>query len=534
MAITDNALIDAAASAGLVEASAVSALKSQARQQQLPVLELVCRDGCFPLSSLYRALAEIRGVAFYDRGEVEVLAELSSLFSATTLLKRNFIPVKSAGKVLVLSADPDDQVARESVQRILNQAVPLAMADPAMIEVMLRDHFNEYEKGPDAIVIFNDIMKEAYLRQATDLHFQPLENSMKLRMRVDGQMQFYEHPIDKPLAEALLSRIKVLSGMDIAEQFMTQDGGFSYRIDGWTGMPEVEMRVATIPTRFGERATMRILGQGTADLSLAQLGIPEHLLKPLKKAVRKPHGIILVTGPTGSGKSTTLYSVLRELSVNDLNIMTVEDPIEQVVEGTSQVQVTEKVTFAKALRSFLRHDPDVMLVGEIRDKETAETAVRAAMTGHMVLSTLHTNSAVAAMSRLADIGCPSYLVASTLVGVVAQRLLRRICKHCKLTYLANEDDKLMLNLDGEVELSRGEGCAHCSGSGYSGRVGIYETLWTNAELQQLINQSKSDEEIMHKAIECGLLSTLWDDAKIKVLEGITTLQEASALYKTVG
>ena len=294
------------------------------------------------------------------------------------------------------------------------------------------------------------------------------------------------------------------------------------------------MRVATIPTRFGERATMRILGQGTADLSLAQLGIPEHLLKPLKKAVRKPHGIILVTGPTGSGKSTTLYSVLRELSVNDLNIMTVEDPIEQVVEGTSQVQVTEKVTFAKALRSFLRHDPDVMLVGEIRDKETAETAVRAAMTGHMVLSTLHTNSAVAAMSRLADIGCPSYLVASTLVGVVAQRLLRRICKHCKLTYLANEDDKLMLNLDGEVELSRGEGCAHCSGSGYSGRVGIYETLWTNAELQQLINQSKSDEEIMHKAIECGLLSTLWDDAKIKVLEGITTLQEASALYKTVG
>jgi type IV pilus assembly protein PilB len=344
-------------------------------------------------------------------------------------------------------------------------------------------------------------------------------------------MKFYEHPIDKKLAEALLSRIKVLAGMDIAEQYMTQDGGFSYAIQGWSGIAEIEMRVATIPTRFGERATMRILGQGTTDLNLAQLGISPALLEPLKKSIRKPHGIILVTGPTGSGKSTTLYSALRELDVNKLNIMTVEDPIEQVVEGTSQIQVTDKVSFAKALRSFLRHDPDVMLVGEIRDKETAETAVRAAMTGHMVLSTLHTNSAVAAMGRLVDIGCPPYLIASTLVGVVAQRLLRRICKHCSMQYEASDQEKIILGKSGieVLPLFKGKGCSHCSGTGYSGRVGIYETLWMSPTLEKMIHQGKSDDEILHTALDENLLSTLWKDAQEKVFQGMTTLKEALIL-----
>mgnify|MGYP000134852907 CR=1 FL=1 len=536
MAVNENILIDAAVQVGLVDAAVLTDFKTLARQQHLPVLELLCREGKYPIAALYRALAESRSIDFYERSDIQVRPEILQHFNASILLRRTFIPVQLNSEstedapVVVLSADPDDTVAIESVQRALNKPVRLAMANPLTIESLLRKHFKLYEAGPSAIVIFDSIMKEAYLRQATDLHFESMEDGMQLRMRVDGQMQFFEQPIDKELAEALLSRIKVLSGMDIAEQHMTQDGGFSYQIQGWPNMAEVEMRVATIPTRFGERATMRILGQGTADLTLAQLGIPAHLLTPLQAAVRKPHGIILVTGPTGSGKSTTLYSVLRELNVNDLNIMTVEDPIEQVVEGASQVQVTEKVSFSKALRSFLRHDPDVMLVGEIRDQETAETAVRAAMTGHLVLSTLHTNSAVAAMSRLVDIGCPSYLIASTLVGVVAQRLLRRICQHCKTTYQANEKDKTLMNMADELELSQGKGCSHCAGTGFSGRVGIYETLWMNAELEQMIHQAASDEDIMHKAIEDGLLNTLWQDAKSKVLEGVTTLKEARLLY----
>ncbi|MGY8872110.1 MAG: GspE/PulE family protein, partial [Pseudomonadales bacterium] len=346
-------------------------------------------------------------------------------------------------------------------------------------------------------------------------------------------LQHYDRPINKALAEPLMSRIKVLSGLDIAEQNMAQDGGFAYKIEDWEDIAPIELRVATLPTRFGERATLRILGQGTADLTLSQLGLPSHLLKPMQEAIHRPYGIVLVTGPTGSGKSTTLYASLRELDAARLNIMTVEDPIEQVIEGISQVQVADKVSFSKALRSFLRHDPDVMLVGEIRDGETAETAVRAAMTGHMVLSTLHTNNAVSAINRLIDIGCPSYLIASTLLGVLAQRLLRRICQHCRYSYTATAHDLELLEIsDPDLQLHRGKGCSHCMGSGYSGRVGVYETLWMDKQLEQLIHQGASEQTMKQYAQEADKLQTLWKDARQKVLEGVTTLEEASTLYQT--
>lgn len=532
MANIEQQLTQAASQAGLIDLAELPQFKTQARRSNISLVELICRQKRLPKVALYRALAEKRGLPFYQRRDIEIEPKHLNAFNAQILLRRLFLPVAHNGKLVTLVTDPDDRIGPETVQRTLNQPTSTAMANPLMIEAILRAHFGQYEVEYDAVSIFNDIMKEAYLLQATDLHFEAEEDGMQLRMRVDGSLQLYERPISKELAESLISRIKVLAGLDIAEQFMAQDGGFSYRIDGWPEMDEIEMRVATIPTRFGERATLRILGQSTGDLNLSQLGVPEPLLKPMLEAIHKPYGIVLVTGPTGSGKSTTLYASLRELDAAQRNIMTVEDPIEQVVDGISQVQVSDKVSFAKALRSFLRHDPDVMLVGEIRDGETAETAVRAAMTGHMVLSTLHTNNAVSAVNRLVDIGCPSYLIASTLVGVLAQRLLRRVCKQCKESYQADSRELQLLELEQPILLHRGKGCSHCLGTGYSGRVGIYETLWLDEQLEQLIHERAGDDTMKRYAQQAGLLNTLWQDAREKVLEGTTSLQEAMLIYQT--
>lgn len=532
MALQENVLLQAGTQAGLIDPVMLPELKSTARRSGTDLIELLCRTGRYPKSALYQALAESKGMLFLAREHIQLDANLLNPFNADVLLRRMFVPIRYQGELHVLQADPDDRMGLDTVQRVIGQRAVAALADPLLIESILRQHFNVFETGLNAVSIIDDVMKEAYIRSATDLHFEPLEHGMHLRMRVDGKMQNYERPLSKELSDTLMSRIKVLAGLDIAEQNMAQDGGFSYKIQDWFEVDEIELRVATIPSRWGEKATLRILGQSTAGQSLSDLGMPPHILTTMQKALAKPHGIILVTGPTGSGKSTTLYASLRELDATQLNILTVEDPIEQVVEGTTQVQVSEKVNFSKALRSFLRHDPDVMLVGEIRDNETAETAVRAAMTGHMVLSTLHTNSAVATVNRLIDIGCPRYLISSTLAGVLAQRLLRRLCSHCKEAYEPDQGEREILQLpqSDEITLYRNKGCPQCTGSGYRGRVGIYETLWIDKEIELLIHSGAEDEQIAEAAAGAGLLSTLWQDARTKVLEGTTSLQEAMHLY----
>ncbi len=532
MAVQENVLLQAGVQAGLIDPVMLPELKSAARRSGIDLLEILCRTGRYPKAALYRALANSRDIAYLERGQIEIDSTLLNPFNVDILLRRGFAPVKYQGEVYVLQTDPDDRMGLDTVQRTLGKKVSIALAEPLLVEAIVRQHFNVFDVRLNAVNIIDEVLKEAYIRSATDLHFEPLEHGMHLRMRVDGKMQSYERPVSKELSEALMTRIKVLAGLDIAEQNMAQDGGFSYKIQDWMEVDEIEMRVATIPSRWGEKATLRILGQSTVGHTLSQLGMPAHILENMQKALVRPHGIILVTGPTGSGKSTTLYASLRELDASQLNILTVEDPIEQVVEGTTQVQVSEKVSFAKALRSFLRHDPDVMLVGEIRDNETAETAVRAAMTGHMVLSTLHTNSAVATVSRLIDIGCPRYLISSTLTGVLAQRLLRRLCSHCKEAYTPEQREREILQLEPsrQVSLFRNKGCPQCTGSGYRGRVGIYETLWINKELELLIHNGAEDEEIAEAAAGAGLLSTLWQDAREKVLEGTTSLQEAMHLY----
>ena len=289
------------------------------------------------------------------------------------------------------------------------------------------------------------------------------------------------------------------------------------------------MRVATAPTRLGERITMRILGQDAKDLTLAKIGMSDTDLQMFNQAIRKPFGMILLTGPTGSGKSTTLFAALREINSTDINIMTVENPVEYVIDGVSQIQTGAKITFASALRSLLRHDPDVLMVGEIRDEETADTALKAAMTGHLVFSTLHTNTAAGSISRLADIGCEPFLIGATMNAVIAQRLVRRLCTHCKVLVDATDEEKALLESPQDQPLSiyKPSGCALCQGTGYRGRLGLFETLWFDDELSKLVSRGCSEEELEARA--GNRLHHMWEDGASKVLQGITTLEEIQAV-----
>ena len=530
MAASEAALIQAGVQAGLIDQRQIAQLQVQAKRARKPVLDYITRAGRFPTMALYQALASIKQLPFVQRRDLDIDLDLVRKFPQTTLERKHFFPAHYQGKLVMVLANPDDRSPLELAKRVLNQPSDRVVADAGLIAgIIERAYSQQSNEDVDAIGFFDDLMKECYLRHVTDMHFEPEEMGMKVRLRVDGKMTEYERPISLALREPLISRIKVLASLDIAEANMAQDGGFSYAVSDWQ-LDEVDMRVATIPTRWGERITIRILGQDTADLSLAQLGMPDNVLTGFRAAINKPYGIILVTGPTGSGKSTTLYAALRELDSDDLNILTVEDPIEQVIDNIGQVQVSEKVSFAKALRSFLRHDPDVMLVGEVRDQETADTALKAAMTGHLVLSTLHTNDAVGAINRLVDIGCPRYLVASTLIGVVAQRLVRRLCASCKTPYQASEKELRRLGLDGNAEqtLYKANGCAQCLSSGYRGRVGLYETLWLDDELEHLIASGAGEDELVANA---GQYYRLWQDAKHKVVMGLTSFDEVRHLYQ---
>ncbi len=309
--------------------------------------------------------------------------------------------------------------------------------------------------------------------------------------------------------------------MDISEQRAPQDGGFAYSVQDWN-MDETDFRVAVVPTRWGERATLRILGQNSEAIALNKLGMPDEILSEFRQALSSPHGMILVTGPTGSGKSTTLYAALREINTGAENILTVEDPIEQELIGVTQVACAGKINFASALRSFLRLDPDIILVGEIRDYETADIAFKAAMTGHIVLSTLHTNNAMSAVSRLVDIGCERFLVADSLIGVIAQRLVRRLCQKCKQEVVATTQQAEELSIDDGSVIYQAAGCAVCLGHGYKGRIGIFEALWINRALAQAISQGQ-DLNSLYSA--SSRYRPLWSDAKAKVLSGLTSFNE---------
>ncbi|MBL4794503.1 MAG: Flp pilus assembly complex ATPase component TadA, partial [Pseudomonadales bacterium] len=379
MSVNESVLINAAIQLEVIDTESVSEFRQLARRERVKLLDVIMREKRLPLTAFYQSLAVQRGMTFLTLAELKVDEEVLKKIPSNLLSRRLLLPIKKQDKILLAVADPDDMVSVDSVKRILGGSVEAALAEPTALKSALQQALGDVNSGSEEgipVKLLDQIMQDAYIRRASDIHFEPERNGLKVRMRVDGHLQDYPRYFSRSEADGLLNRIKVLSGLDISESRMPQDGGFSYHIDAWE-VPETDIRLATIPSRFGERATMRILGQADEQLSLDDLGMPETLLKEFREQLQKPHGILLVTGPTGSGKSTTLYGALRELDKVEHNVLTVEDPIEQVIEGVSQVQVTNKVSFASALRSFLRHDPDIILVGEIRDIETADTALKA-------------------------------------------------------------------------------------------------------------------------------------------------------------
>ena len=412
----------------------------------------------------------------------------------------------------------DSSAAMLMVEGLGNDLDLASLAD----QIQETEDLLEQEDDAPIIRLINAILGEAINENASDIHIETFEKRLVIRFRVDGILREVVQP-KRELAALLVSRIKVMAKLDIAEKRIPQDGRISLRVGG----REVDIRVSTLPSANGERVVLRLLVKQAGRLTLRHLGMNEQDRDHLERAVKKPHGIILVTGPTGSGKTTTLYAALTTLNDRTRNILTVEDPIEYHLEGIGQTQVNTKVdmTFARGLRAILRQDPDVVMVGEIRDQETADMAVQASLTGHLVLSTLHTNSAIGAVTRLVDMGVEPFLISSSLLGVLAQRLVRVLCNDCKRAYVADaaECELLGASLAEAPTLYHAEGCEQCRGLGYRGRTGIYELVLFDDALRTMVHTRASEQDMLRHARVLG--PSIRDDGLRKVREGVTTIEE---------
>lgn len=443
------------------------------------------------------------------------LAEAQRICGGTMPL-RVFEPHAFAAQLVI--AYREGQSAAEQVAQGLDEELDLLKL---VDQVPQTADLLEQQGDAPIIRLINALLSEAVREHASDVHLETFEQYLLVRMRVDGQLREMLRP-KRELATLLVSRIKVMARLDIAEKRVPQDGRMALRLAGH----EVDVRVSTLPSAHGERVVLRLLDKQAGRLELQRLGMPGDTLAALRQLLGKPHGILLVTGPTGSGKTTSLYAALSSLNDQTRNILTVEDPIEYHLPGVGQMPVNPKVdmTFARGLRAILRQDPDVVMVGEIRDRETAEIAVQASLTGHLVLSTLHTNSAVGAVTRLVDMGVDAYLLASSLVGILAQRLLRTLCALCKAPYSADASTCERLGLDAAtpVQLFRAVGCDHCQ-HGYRGRIGIYELISVTPTVSVLIHQGASEQALADEARKAS--RSLFQDGRQRVLDGLTSLDE---------
>lgn len=535
MALKVEQLLDAAIRQEMVQKQVLDTLRIESRRKRLALMDVVTAHYRLPESAFYRAAATTRHMpylSFSDMGTVD--HDAFKKIPNALIQRKGFLPLKQGDEQVLATFDPDDKASIDTVRRLLAKPVQVALSEPSILQAAIKRadstvgtlQIDGGGEETDIVALLDDIFREAYLRRSSDIHIIQDDFGLRVRLRVDGELQDYfpDGADTGAIANSLISRIKVLADLDIAEQREPQDGGLSYTLSAPINM-EFNVRVATAPTRVSERVTMRILGQDAQDLTLAKIGMEGVDLERFQQAIRKPFGMILLTGPTGSGKSTTLFAALREISSPRINIMTVENPIEYVMDDVSQIQTGAKVNFASALRSLLRHDPDVLMVGEIRDEETADTALKAAMTGHLVFSTLHTNTATGCITRLADIGCQPFLIGSTMNAVIAQRLVRRLCHDCKAEYSASVEEKQLLGVSKSksLKLYKPAGCAMCQGVGYKGRLGLFESLWFDDGLSKLVSRGCSEEELEAQAGD--RLRPMWEDGVSKVISGITTLAE---------
>lgn len=525
------------------------ALKIQ-RETGGKIGEILTDRGFITEDDLLQALEVQLGTPRVYLDMLTVNKEAVKLIPEVLSRKYNVLPVQVIdGKLLVLMNDPLNIIAEEDIRIASGYDLQIALCGKDEISKAISKYYSEdymyktaaefrsqeklYEaieeelsediKNAPAVKLVDSIIQNAVRRKASDIHIEPFEHRMVVRYRIDGELQKQFDSPREPMA-GLVTRIKIMSNMDIAERRIPQDGRIFTKVDKET----VDLRVSVLPTVNGEKIVIRILDKSAFNVDKEVLGLDKDDLKKINKMITKPYGIVLVTGPTGSGKSTTLYSLLKDLNKEEKNIITVEDPVEFSMDGINQVNVNTKagLTFASGLRSILRQDPDILMIGEIRDTETAEIAVRAAITGHLVLSTIHTNDAPSSVVRLKDMGVEPYLVSSALVGVIAQRLIRKLCPDCKKEYLASDYEKEVLGVPKErpMMLYRKVGCNRCNNTGYKGRVGIYEIMEINKAIRELINADASLEDITNAALRNNM-KTLSKSAINVILKGDSTIEE---------
>jgi len=513
-------------------------------------------------NTLLEYLSKQLNVPYVKLSEVEITDEMLNTVPPELAQKYEVIPFERHGKTLkVATVNPLDVFALDDIRFKTGYEVEPYVATEKSVRKILEDHYKtkaledevmdemaseealeivgeeteeeggdlllaQIESGP-VVKYVNYLLKASVKEGASDIHIEPYEKDVRVRARVDGLLREIQAPPVK-FFKAVVSRIKVMGKMKIQEKRLPQDGRFEAQIDG----KKVDFRISTIPTLFGEKIALRVLDRSSIEFDLRKLGFEKEPLEQVLKAIKNPFGIILVTGPTGSGKTTTLYSILNEINEVGINITTAEDPVEFTIMGVNQLQVNEAVgnTFANALRAYLRQDPDVIMVGEIRDRETTEIAIRAALTGHLVLSTVHTNTAAATITRLINMGVEPFLIASTILLIVSQRLIRKVCDNCKMQHEVKEDEAMALGFTPEEiagkTIYKGAGCDKCGKTGYKGRAGIFEVMPTTPKIRNLIIDRATDDVIEQAAVEEGMM-TLREAAKMKLYEGITDIYEVS-------
>ncbi len=525
--------------------------------------QILLRQQLIAEKDLIEVFSEQLMIPVVELTESEIDRDLLGLIPSRLVHKYCLMPVAKNGKgVRVATADPYNMYALDEVRTCINMSVEPVLATKAEIQRMIRVYYGvggeviqemvqeageleildehkvesedlDIQMAQEASVIklVNEILIEAIDQRASDIHFEPFEGDFQVRYRIDGVLHIANVPAEiRRFQNAIVSRIKILSNLNIAERRLPQDGGFKIKAHG----REIDLRVSVIAMAFGEGIVLRILDRTSVRLELPSLGMEGPAHETFMELITRPHGILLVTGPTGSGKTTTLYAALRAIVSPELKILTIEDPIEYYLDGINQTQILPKIglTFARALRSFLRHDPDVILVGEIRDKETAEVAINASLTGHLVFSTLHTNDAVTATTRLLDMGVEPFLVSSSLEAVLAQRLVRVICKHCKEEHVHENPTQLPPDFGYKRgdKLWRGRGCKECRNTGFSGRRALFELLVMTDELREMVLKQASAAQLQNKAVQHGLVlmrEAGWDLCR----RGLTTPQEVLRVSK---
>ncbi len=549
--------------AGLITEDEVRQALAAGKRSGVKLGQQLVRQGMVRESDIVDLISRQMNLAKYTPDRYPVDSSLAELIPAEMALRSKLVPLSKEGSLIrVAMTDPMDILAIEDIEiykncevepvicteRELAQLTSAIYGMGAGIEGVLESIESMREDGDESQVgraddvrvssledmageapvvrFVNSLLSQAVREGASDVHISPERDQVQIRLRIDGRLKSVPSP-PKPMILPIISRIKILGRLDIAVSRIPQDGRFTVSMDN----KEINVRVSTLPTIHGENLVLRLLDMSAGGLTLADLSLSGENLAKIRLVVEKPYGMFLATGPTGSGKSTTLFALLREINRPDINVLTLEDPVEYRMEGVRQVQLNRKagMTFASGLRSALRQDPDVVLVGEIRDAETASIATQAALTGHKVLSTVHTNDAAGAIVRLMDMGIEPFLVSSVLVVSMAQRLVRRICPHCAEEYTPRPEVLRFWGLEGvATPFKRGRGCYLCGDSGFKGRVGLFEILAIDEDIQDMIVKRRTAQEITRFAADTGRLKLLKDDARLKILEGQTTFEEASS------